>query len=471
MTSTRADLAVVGGDLGRHSRRPAFAGLVWPLVLLSMVPMQAAVLERAYCVEHGWNSQEQFWRACFSDLPIQYQVGRLSGGLGAYLSGDASVPHPPVTGAVMSLLGGFVGSGSIVAQQRQYFLLWAVLAAALVMGIVWLTAATRPLRPGLAAHVAFSPVIVTAVLVSSDIVGVALVAGGLFAWARRRPEVAGALLGLGAAARIYPLLVLAAIALLGVRAGRTRPVRQMLLAAGIVLAVVLGLFAVTNPSAISDPLRSWWTAAPGLGSPWVLPQLVASAGRADTAPGILRTIGDAIYTVLGHPLPVGVVTALAVLGVVTALAAGALLALTAPRRPAIAEIALVVVGIALLTGKSFPVQTSLWLLPLVALVGLRRREHLIWAAAEFGNFVAVWLYSGGLSRADRGMPPAWYAIFVLLRVAAVAWLVACTWRRAMDRPAHEPDPEWPEDPDRDAVVDETAGPFTDAPDAVIATFR
>jgi hypothetical protein len=447
VTSTQADLAAIGGGAGRHSRRASFAGLVWPLVLLSMVPMQVAVLERAYCVEHGWNSQEQFWRACFSDLPIQYQVGGLSGGLTAYLAGDATVAHPPLTGAVMSLVGGFVGSGTIVAQQRQYFLLWAVLAAALVMGTVWLTAASRPLRPGLAAHVALSPVLVTAALVSSDVVGVALVAAGLFAWARRRPELAGVLLGLGVAARIYPVLVLAVVAVLGVRTGRTRPVGRLLLAAGITLAVVLGVFAVANPGAISDPLQSWWTSAAGLGSPWVLPQLA------------------------NHGLPTGLVTALSVLGIIAALVVGALLALTAPRRPAIAEVALVVVGIVLLTGKSFPVQTSLWLLPLLALVGLPRREHMIWAGAELGNFVAVWLYSGGLSRPDRGLPPAWYAMFVLVRLAAVAWLVWCTWRQAMDRPAHEPEPDWPEDPDRDAVVDETAGAFTDAPDAVIATFR
>ena len=49
-------------------------------------------------------------------------------------------------------------------------------------------------------------------------------------------------------------------------------------------------------------------------------------------------------------------------------------------------------------------------------------------------------------------------------LAAVVWLVWRTWRQAMSRPAHDPDPEWPEDPDRDALVDETAGPFTDAPD-------
>ena len=43
------------------------------------------------------------------------------------------------------------------------------------------------------------------------------------------------------------------------------------------------------------------------------------------------------------------------------------------------------------TGKSFTVQSSVWLLPLVAWCALQWRDHLIWAGAEALNFVAVWL--------------------------------------------------------------------------------
>jgi hypothetical protein len=137
----------------------------------------------------------------------------------------------------------------------------------------------------------------------------------------------------------------------------------------------------------------------------------------------------------------------------------------------------VLVGVALVTGKSFPVQASLWLLPLLALCGLRWRDHLLWAGAEVMHFAMVWLYIGGMSKADRGLPGPWYAVFLVLRVAAVLYLVWRVWRTASRRPAaeegaeecaeegaEEPDaPGAPVQPDED----ELAGPFAGARDHLI----
>ena len=47
-------------------------------------------------------------------------------------------------------------------------------------------------------------------------------AGGLLAWARRRPVLAGVLLGLGGATKLYPLLLLGPLFLLCLRAGKMR---------------------------------------------------------------------------------------------------------------------------------------------------------------------------------------------------------------------------------------------------------
>lgn len=471
MTAAGRDLAAVGGPLGRHARARGFGALVWPFVLLAMVPLQLSMLQKSWCLERGWSGTDQFWRACFSDLPVQYQVGGLAGGLPAFLGGDAHAAHPPLTAAVMAFVGGLVGDGPVVSQQRQFFLLWAVLTAALLMGTVWLTAASRPRQASLAAHVALSPVVVTAAMVSSDVVGVALVSAGLLAWARRRPVLAGALLGLAVAARTYPVLLLLVLVLLGVRAGRLAPVRALLLGAAGAVAVVALVVGVGHPAALTEAYAQWWSAPAGLGSPWLVPQLVAAAGRADAAPGVLAALGNAVLAVVGHPLPALAVTVLSVLGIAAAVVAGALLVLTAPRRPPVALVGVVVVGIVLATGKSYPVQSALWLVPLVALAGLRWRDHLLWAGAEALNFVAVWLYSGGLSRPDRGLPPGWYALFTLVRLLGTAWLVRQAWRTAMALPAYEPDPDLPDDPDRDAVVDETAGPLAEAPDALVATYR
>lgn len=440
-------LVLVGGPLGRHATVRPWMAAVWPLVALAALPVAGGVVQKAYCVDHGWLGQPMFWRQCFSDIPVQYSAGALGRGLGAYLSGSAHVDQPLVTGAVMSVLGGLVPSGAQVPEQRAYFFLWTLLATLLLMATTWFTAAARPRHAVDAAQVALSPLVVITILAGPDIVGVALVSAGMWAWARRRPALAGALLGAAVMARTYPILVVAALALLAVRAGRHRDLGRLLAWAGGVVVLLVGIGLVTDLDTLTAAYRAWWSGGAGFGSVWFIPQLA------------------------GHPLPVWVATSAAAVGVLVALCAGFVLAFGADRRPTWSQVALVVVAIALVTGKTFPVQASLALLPLAALCGVRWRDHLIWVATEALHFVAVWLYIGGFTKPDRGLPPAWYAFFLLLRIAGVAYLVWCVWQQAMARPAHPPDPAWPDDPERDEVVDELAGPLTDAPDRVIAVTR
>jgi hypothetical protein len=226
-------------------------------------------------------------------------------------------------------------------------------------------------------------------------------------------------------------------------------VGRTLAGAGVAVVLVLFPFAVANRDAITAPYAAWWASDAGLGSVWMVPRL------------------------LGHPLPVGAVTLLAIVGLAAAVVAGALFALGATRRPTVAEVSFVLVALALVVGKSFPVQASLWLLPLAALCGVRWRDHLVWVGAEALHFAMVWLYLGGLSKADRGLPPAWYSVFLVLRVAGVLYLVWRVWRAAAQRPA-APEPgtdeaghEVVDELGGDAVVDELAGDFTDAPDRLL----
>ena len=407
-------LAVVGGPLGRHAsaRATSWLATVLPLLVAATATMALSVVERAHCIQKGWNGSDQFWHACFSDLPAQYQLGNLGSGLAAYVGGDgARADHPVLTGAVMAWLGGLVPDGSLLDQTRWYFALWALLGAALVVAMVYLTAATRPYHAADAAHVALSPVLLLTAMVSPDLFGVALVSAGLWAWGRRRPVAAGVLLGLAVSARTYPLLVLLALVVLGVRTGRLAAVGRTLLAAAATVAVVLLPFLVGHPSAILRSTQVWWDSAAGLGSVWMLPQL------------------------FGHPLPVGAATLVTVVGLALAVVAGTLFALGTDRRPTVAEVVLVLVGLSLVAGKSLPVQASLWLVPLVALCGVRWRDHLLWAGAEALHFLAVWLYVGGLSKPDRGLPAGWYSAALVLRVAAVAYLVWRVWHTAARRPA------------------------------------
>jgi uncharacterized membrane protein len=452
-------LAFAGGPLGRHAsaRARSWLATVVPLLVATGATMALSVAQRAHCVQKGWVGSDQFWHGCFSDLPSTYQIGHLHSGLAAYVGGSgATSDHPVLTGAVMAALGGLVPDGALLDQTRVYFALWAIFGTVLAAATVWLTAAARPRRAVDAAHVALSPVLLLAAMVSSDLFGVALVSGGIWAWSRRRPALAGALLGCAVVARTYPLLVLLALVVLGLRAGRLAAVGRVLAAAAGAAAVVLLPFLVGNPGAILRFLHVWGDSMAGLGSLWMLPQLVT-----------------------GTALPVGAATVLTLVGLVLTILAGCLFALSTARRPTLAEVSLVFVGLALITGKSFPVQSSLWLVPLVALCGLRWRDHLIWATAEALHFVAVWLYVGGLSRPERGLPPGWYAVFLVLRVASVAYLVVRVWHTAARRQEvaevlSEPAESVEEgqrvdavEPEESVAPDELAGAFGSAPDRLI----
>ena len=68
--------------------------------------------------------------------------------------------------------------------------------------------------------VALSPLVIAQLFTNFDAVAVALATGGLLAWSRRRPVLAGVLLGLGGAAKLYPLLLLIPLLVLCLRAGR-----------------------------------------------------------------------------------------------------------------------------------------------------------------------------------------------------------------------------------------------------------
>ena len=233
-----------------------------------------------------------------------------------------------------------------------------------------------------------------------------------------------------------------AIGLLCLRSGRLREFARTAAYAVLTFGVVLSPLWLVNPGSRGQRLL-----------------------RAGPRPGRVTARRGCCRSSPGTPCPNGAVTALAVLGWVVALLAGAVLALSSARRPTVAEVSLVMVAIVLVTGKSFTVQSSLWLVPLVAWCALQWRDHLIWAGAEALNFVAVWLTIAATTVPDRGLPAPWYAFFSMLRVVAVLWLAAVVWLRARERwgRAATVDEGMPE-------VDDLAGPMAGADDRVIVRF-
>lgn len=426
---------LIGGPAGRHAVIGArgLAGVAQAVVVIAALMIALGVFQKGHCLVKGWVNPDQFWRACYSDLPVQHVTTGLA---------ERGLPYLDATGWDQPLLSGLTMwalslvspvAGTGLAAQQWIFALWAVLAV-LLLGLACIAAVSlRPRRPWQAAHLAASPVLVVLALVSTDLVGIALLMWGLWCWRRGQAGWAGALIGLAVLVRPYPLVFLAAIAYVGWRQGRAQPVAQVLIAAALApLALLLPLMLV-HPDGALAPLRGWWLTTPGYGGLQLLPQL------------------------LGAPLPGQVSTWVAVLGWVAALALGAWLSRTTRYPPSVVRVAAPMLLVVVLTAKAVPVQSGLWLLPVLALSAVRWRDHLIWAGVEVLHFVMVWLHIGYGSDPGRGLPPETYAFVVLVRMAAWGYVVWRAWSGPIDprlgvhhaprRPSSEH--ALPADPERD----------------------
>jgi uncharacterized membrane protein len=434
----RAGSEGIGGPAG--SRVLSGAGWWTPLrVMLAMVFVVAGlgVVAKEHCRAEGWTVPGQYVHACYSDIPLLYQARGLEAGVTPYLDTDPRfepVEYPVLTGAVMWLTAKLVpGGGDASERALRYFDINVVLIALCTAVVVVATIRVAGRRPWDAAMVALAPGILLAGTINWDMYAVALTSLAMWAWARERPAAAGVLLGLATAAKFYPLLLLGPLFLLCFRAGQLRAFWRTTGAA------VLAWLAVNLPVMLAnfDGWARFYTLSrergAGFSSFWFT--LFQHGWR--IGPSSLNTLAGLLF----------VACCLAI----------AWLAVAAPRRPRLPQLAFLVVAAFLLTNKVYSPQYVVWLIPLAVLARPRWRDFLIWQACEVVHFIGIWEYLVGSANPSRALPQSAYDVTVLLHIAGTLWFAAMVVR----------DVWWPEhDPVRaDGVTDDPAGGVLDgAPD-------
>jgi uncharacterized membrane protein len=108
-------------------------------------------------------------------------------------------------------------------------------------------------------------------------------------------------------------------------------------------------------------------------------------------------------------------------------AAIAYIALTAPQRPRVAQLAFLVVAAFLLVNKVWSPQFSLWLVPLAVLALPHRRVLLAWMTVDALVWIPRMMYLYG--EQNKGLPEQWFTATVLVRDLAVVTLVALVIRQ------------------------------------------
>jgi uncharacterized membrane protein len=476
--------AVIGGPVGRHALigRARFLTPLRVMLIIALMFLALGYSTKAACLVTtgtgtadkrvaNWQNQRAYFELCYSDTVPLYTAELLNLGKFPYKSswiendsngkprtqydGEIAVrymEYPVLTGAYqylsMSMAKTYTAltklvSVPVIAEVVMFFNIAAFGLALAWLTTVWASAQLAGSRRIWdAALVAGSPILIFQVFTNFDALATAFATGALLAWARRKPWLAGALIGLGVAAKLYPLLLLVPMVILGMRTGRLREVGKT------AIGTVLTWLVVNLPVMVLYP-RGW-----------------SEFFRLNTRRGDDM---DSLYNVVksftgwgGFDQNLGFWQPPTVLNMVTAALFAACcvviayIALTAEQRPRLAQVAFLVVAAFLLTGKVWSPQFSLWLVPLAVLALPHRRILLAWMTIDALVWVPRMEFLYG--EQNRGLPEQWFTATVLLRDIAVIGLCALVIRQIYR-------PELDLVRCRGQVDDPSGGVFEGAPDA------
>ncbi|HJY68489.1 MAG TPA: glycosyltransferase 87 family protein, partial [Streptosporangiaceae bacterium] len=351
---------------------------------------------------------QQFQKACYTDIyPLYYGEG-LSGGKVPYTGHP--VEYPVLIGGAMQGAAWLVRNVSEATRGREFFDVTAVLlAVCAVVGVLATARAAGPNRRAQALMVALSPALILSAFVNWDMIAMALTALGIAAWAARRGVWAGVLLGLGVATKFYPLVVLGALLLLCLRAGRLREFAKTFAAAALAwLAVNLPVFIVARSGwayffVFSKNRGADW------GSVWYMFEYFNLPKLGNTQLSALNEMSAAALVVV--------------------FAAIALLALAAPRRPRLPQLCFLLLAGFLMTNKVWSPQYVVWLVPLAVLARPRLWPYVLWQLAEVGYFFGIWGYLIFATAPHpvigyQGISTGWYFTLLAARFLTVGLLAA-----------------------------------------------
>ena len=223
-------------------RRPIGLGLV--LVCLGTTLVLGAAL-KGPCAAGGrpWAEGRQYTRFCYSDIVPLLGTEQLAGGRLPYVdacgSSDAQCDEYPVVSMYAMRLAAWM-SDTLPGFFWANVVLLSIAAAAVTV-CLYLLAGSRALM------FAAAPTLLIYGFMNWDLWAVALATGATLAYLNRRDVLSGVLLGLGAAAKIYPALLVVPFVLGRLRQRRPDDGIHLAWAAAGTWIVVNAPFAVAAP--------------------------------------------------------------------------------------------------------------------------------------------------------------------------------------------------------------------------------
>lgn len=433
----------IGGPVGLHAAvgRSRLWTPLRVVLLLALVGLSLSWFGKAGCIQQApvegspgqvrlnWDNQRQFVGLCYSDIVASYAENKLTptdlaGGAFPYRTywttttsdgekSKAYLAEPALTGMFMYATAqaarGWGWLADTVGLPKtldvvNYFNISALVLSLFWLLAVWATMMTNKRRMWLGALMALSPLVLFHAFTSTDILAIAMLSLAILFWTRGKPGLTGVFVGLGAAAAVYPLLLLPAVAVLCVR-------RRKLSDFATVLATTVGAWLVVNvpfliayPTGFAATYRAWLDRGV---EPDTLYRLISLATGWNPSPGLI--------------------TGLVLLLLLAVIATVVYIGLRATTEPTIAQLTFLLVAGFLLFGKEWTPQSSLWLVPLAVLAVPYPGAVLGWMTFD----ALVWIPRMGLFLdADRKwLPPdVFYAINTLRGAVLVGLCAVVIWQ-------------------------------------------
>ena len=356
------------------------------------------------CASGAWSDGRQYRLLCYSDIVPLLNTEQLDGNRLPFIqpcleTGGQCDEYPVLTMYFMRVAAWVGGSTTAGFFTANAILLW-VCAAAIATFLYMLG--------GKALWFALAPTLLIYGFMNWDLFAVALATGALLAFARRRDGLAGVLLGLGAAAKFYPAMLV--IPLIAHRLRDREPdaaIRIGWATAGTWL-LVNAPFAIASPSSWSTFFRFNSARPADWDSLWYI-----GCTHVD------------LTAICGHTSRINVAS--------LALFASTFLLVWVwkqRREPAFARwsLAFPMLVLFLLSNKVYSPQYGLWLLPFFALGAVDLRTFVAFEAADVAVFVTRFSYFGQLTGVG-GLPFGAFEIAIAVRTLILVWCVVAWVRR------------------------------------------
>ena len=237
------------------SARPATRGaaiLSLGFVLAATVAtLTVGAVIKQPCASGDWSDGRQYRRLCYSDIVPLYGTEYLTGGRLPYLdrcpasAGEQCDEYPVLTMYLMRVTAWL----DFTHRYAGFFYANAALLGLFALITSW---ALYRMAGERALYFALAPTLLIYAFVNWDLLAVALATVGTLLYLRGHDRWSGVAIGLGAAAKLYPALLLIPFALGRLREGRRRDAARLLVSSA-------AAFAVVNLPFVAAAFRPWST--------------------------------------------------------------------------------------------------------------------------------------------------------------------------------------------------------------------